>query len=690
MLATSLPLSAAQKTSIKTLLSPFVLSENDVFGQEDLNKYLSKYPEIEKAYFKLWLSSSTVLHTILNNGIEGRSNFAKESIKKNISLYVKTKNYPDAFEILEVYNYLLVTGQPGVGKTTLAKLLSYDLMSKGFCLIYIDDDLSEAERVFNPDPEVRQLFYFDDFLGANYLEIINPKTTESRLVHFLERIKNAKNKLLILTTRTTVYQTALSRYEKLARTRTDIVRNEISLGDYSDYDKALILYNHLYHSDIPAEFTEAVRADKNYLRIIQHRNYTPRLIEFFTRKENVSHLSGGEYLDFIFANLQNPHEVWRYAYEQQLAVEDRLLLLAVFSVTGSTLQNVQLVFETLLQARIRNSGYQVPENPFKKSCRKLFDGLLKNERAAWSSESELDFANPSLKDFLINYLLEHEEEKWFLFSNSQWFEQLETYLQTLFAVRRTTNVLQEHNRIARYLLAQKEDLYTFLRPKSYHNLSARKFKLYAILNKLHASGEVAGKIDARISVFLSAVNFKEFSQYSRADLVAIVTGYIEGGEVEVWVRNNWDSLMEVLISSAVDSDDIGDVKEMCEQYDVDYSAFLKTGDFRAMIREVLDEYADERTRDVIDEKIPSLQEERDIQKLRESIDEVRWEIYGPYEIADYFSADSFLRGEKLEERMEENRENADVEYDDWKENRGILGSSKHDDTAAIDDLFKPT
>ena len=64
--------------------------------------------------------------------------------------------------------------------------------------MYIDTDVKDAEDVFNDDPNVKQVFYFDDFLGANYLELINPKTSESAFVNFLDRVKATEGKFLIL------------------------------------------------------------------------------------------------------------------------------------------------------------------------------------------------------------------------------------------------------------------------------------------------------------------------------------------------------------------------------------------------------------------------------------------------------------------------------------------------------------
>ena len=73
VLATSVPLSRANKDSLQKLLSPFSINVSDILGAEDLNQLLTKHPQIERAHYKLWLASSVVLQSMLNHPTIGRS-----------------------------------------------------------------------------------------------------------------------------------------------------------------------------------------------------------------------------------------------------------------------------------------------------------------------------------------------------------------------------------------------------------------------------------------------------------------------------------------------------------------------------------------------------------------------------------------------------------------------------------------
>jgi len=78
---TSVPLSRKNKKEIFSLFIPFIKSETDIWGEDDINSFLSNKENqaiVEKNY-KLWITSTQILDTIINNAIKGRS---ESTIKK--------------------------------------------------------------------------------------------------------------------------------------------------------------------------------------------------------------------------------------------------------------------------------------------------------------------------------------------------------------------------------------------------------------------------------------------------------------------------------------------------------------------------------------------------------------------------------------------------------------------------------
>ena len=68
ILTTSVSLSLQNKEELVGILHPYIHSTSDIFGKDDLNNLLGKFPKIEELHYKLWLSSSNVLRAIINNG----------------------------------------------------------------------------------------------------------------------------------------------------------------------------------------------------------------------------------------------------------------------------------------------------------------------------------------------------------------------------------------------------------------------------------------------------------------------------------------------------------------------------------------------------------------------------------------------------------------------------------------------
>lgn len=201
ILVTSLPLSKTNKETIKTSLSPYILSEHDILGKDNLNDIISQNPDIEQKHYKLWISSSNVLQIILNSALTGRSEAKCEEITESARLYVTTNNHFKALELLEMVHSAVITGEAGVGKTSLADQLAHHYIAHGFVLCVIEDDITEAEAVFKKGK--KQVFYFDDFLGRNYITALQGHQ-DTHILNFLDRVSRDNSKRFILTSRTTV------------------------------------------------------------------------------------------------------------------------------------------------------------------------------------------------------------------------------------------------------------------------------------------------------------------------------------------------------------------------------------------------------------------------------------------------------------------------------------------------------
>jgi len=407
-LATSVDLSVNNAEEIKSIFHPFLKNLSDVYGKKDINKYLDLYPEVLTNHFKLWFSSSEILRKILTYQIEGRSNEFKESeLKKKLRLYVVTPSLNRARKVLEKNNFVIITGEPGSGKTITAELLIYEYIKNDYELIYIYDDIKEAEQKIQPDDK-KQIFYFDDFLGSNSLEIAKAKSSETALIKILRRISNANNKKFVLTTRTFLLKTAIEESEKLRNFNLKAKESLLQLNEYDSFGKLNVLNNHIEESFLSSDLKDILCKPFIQNFIVNHDNFSPRSVEYVTFSENVENLSPVDFEKFIIENFNYPDEIWRHAYEQQINDLDRFLLNTMLSFGDSVkMDDLEVAFNSRLDYEIKYNNFTRPMHAFRSAFRRLENGFVVQETY---HDQNVKFINPSLVDFLLNYLRSDQDE----------------------------------------------------------------------------------------------------------------------------------------------------------------------------------------------------------------------------------------------------------------------------------------
>jgi hypothetical protein len=684
ILVTSIGLSPADKEAIKKVLFPHILNTNDIYGADDLNSLIAKYDDIEKKHFKLWFSNLNIIQKIVNNGIDGRSSFIEDKIKKNTGIYVVNQAYDGAIDILRKEKVLLITGIPGIGKTSLANLITYYLLSKDFRLVYIDEKIREAEDMFDNDQNIKQLFYFDDFLGSNYLEIINSKNTENSIVNFVERIKATKNKYLILTTRSTILNQARSTHEKLSRANLDSLKYEIEIKSYSEYDKAKILYNHFYFNDIDPEMINEVFKDKNYWKIIRHVNYNPRLIEYFTKEKNISHLKPNNYLDFIITNLNNPEEIWESAFANQLNTSEKYLLFTLLSFGRIvTKEDLEVAYDEKIENEVAKHGFTREVNIFNISLRNLMDGYITNTIVHHlSHNSYVDFINPSLKDYLITFFNKNNSEKWRFIESFIFVEQF------MYVFRKKSdaknNIVIEDNEIRKFIeIACTKKLRSTLF-KDTDNLNLR------IINFLHSYriSDNIEFIDKLILIRLNEINWEKTTIIYIEDFLPVLETIDEKSEVFKYVKCNWDIIVAKLIDRANQEIELERIKNLFEKFEIDYKDYKKEDltwkeTLVAVVSRIFKRKADE----IVELSENNIYSDSDFEKMEEKIsahfEQMQATFLNDIEIEQTYNPCENIDSESLIKDNNNAISETESQTIDWE---SIRNERKESD-GKIDDLF---
>lgn len=399
ILATSIGLTPNNVNELSEILSKAV-SDVVVFGADDIDYLLDKYPQVLEKHFKLWIRSTSVLVNVLNHDVKNRSIHKLQQILDRSTVFVQTEEFFEAIQKLEKSRVLILSGEPGAGKTTLAENIALSFAGKGYEFIEISEKLSEAERIYRND--CKQLFYFDDFLGSNYLEAIENRS-DVHVTDFIKRVEQSKDKLFILTSRTNVLNSGVlvsSAYSNKNIRKSEYV---VDVNLISQLDKAKILYSHLWMKRMPMGYVDELYDGKRYRVIVDHRNFNPRLIEMLTDNDRLIGISIGEYWSYVSELLDNPLELWNQCFSFQCDEFSRSLVRIVVYNGGEILEDY---LREASSKYIRCLPVDVSSKYRFSNCLKVVVGSLLR-RDIQGGNIFLRVFNPSLSDFVISEIREN-------------------------------------------------------------------------------------------------------------------------------------------------------------------------------------------------------------------------------------------------------------------------------------------
>jgi hypothetical protein len=264
------------------LLSPWCETAADIYGANELNGLLRDYPDVERAHFKLWVSSTAVLERIVHSRIFNVTQSTLESTKDFMSRIVMHEGFSRALDMLRQEHHVLIVGNPGIGKTTLARVLLCHYMREGFEPVCVMSNIEDAWELVHGSVAANRnmVVFYDDFLGRLRFDCQRfGKNEEHSLLEFLNKVRRSSNLRLILTTREYILADAQRVHGAFDSHAAEFLKYTLSLHDYSRAHRAKMLFNHLYFSDLPDSRLERLVRGRVYQTIVSHEHFNPRIVE---------------------------------------------------------------------------------------------------------------------------------------------------------------------------------------------------------------------------------------------------------------------------------------------------------------------------------------------------------------------------------------------------------------------------
>ena len=249
------------------------------------------------------------LSQILDERAYAQTRAILETLREDLSKVVVTEAYRKAIAALNDYGFVLLLGEPAVGKTTIASMLAMAAIDNWNSSILKLDSPEKTVEHWNPN-EPTQFFWIDDAFGVSQYE----EDLVRRWNHIFPQLSSMLNggSKVVLTSRDYIYKRAVKVLKTSVFPRLLESQVIIDVQDLTIEERRQILYNHMKLGRQPGSFRTAVKPHLE--SIASHKRFIPESARrlsnpFFTKNLPISNYYLAEFIekreDFLKEVLKN-------------------------------------------------------------------------------------------------------------------------------------------------------------------------------------------------------------------------------------------------------------------------------------------------------------------------------------------------------------------------------------------------
>lgn len=245
----------------------------------------------------------------------------------------------------------------------------------------------------------------------------NIPPTGCRIDFMISGFNNSKSNVVIVELKQWDKATEVGKLDGVYKVNTYTGGGLIDVNDISHLDRARILYNLMYHNNVTKKSYQSVKENRKYNSIINHKSFNTRIIEMCAKNANKR---DDDFYDYLIESLNNPKGIWKSEFER-IEVCDVILMYQLYTL-GNNYVPIDVIHKSVTNF-LCACNYEVEKYSFEDSINRLSKSLI--GIAILGKKKYLSVLNPSINDYIQNYLLDNLAELKKIYENSIYIEQIE-------------------------------------------------------------------------------------------------------------------------------------------------------------------------------------------------------------------------------------------------------------------------